>query len=81
MYPYDEKNNRITGEAVVLVLVGPKGKVTDVSVLQSSGNDALDRAAREALRKWRYEPLIEDGVAGEFVSIQRMNFTLTVKEK
>ena len=35
----------------------------DVEILRSSGHPGLDRAAREALRRWLFEPAREDGQA------------------
>src|ERR1700687_944190 len=48
-----EARQEATG--VLLVPVGADGNVTDVAVAQSGG-EALDRAAIEALRQWKFTP-------------------------
>lgn len=51
------------GRVVVRVLVRADGAVGTVLMSQSSGNDALDRAAVEAASSWRFQPATRDGVA------------------
>jgi protein TonB len=43
------------------VHVGTDGGVIDVQVRQSSGSPSLDRAATDAVRKWRFKPATVDG--------------------
>ena len=38
------------------VLVDEKGRTKAIEVNQSSGHDLLDRAATEAIKKWRFVP-------------------------
>ena len=38
------------------------GKVSETSVVSSTGNHVFDKAALSAVRRWRFEPL---SVAGE----------------
>ncbi len=49
------------GRAVLKVLVRADGTVGDVLVLVSSGYSALDRAAVDAARGWRFRPATRDG--------------------
>lgn len=62
-YPLESRQLKEQGTVVLSVLVGPDGRVSDVSVSKSSGSFRLDRAARDAVRKWRWAPSIIDGVA------------------
>jgi len=55
VYPPEAMAARQEGTVVLLVTVGADGSVTDVSVAQSGG-EALDRAAIEALRQWKFTP-------------------------
>jgi protein TonB len=48
---------------VLLVQVDADGGVASVSVATSSGHALLDRAAREAVESWRFEPGRRDGRA------------------
>ena len=45
------------------VTVGTDGRAANVSVAQSSGVAALDRAALEAVRRWTFVPAAQDGAA------------------
>jgi protein TonB len=45
----------------VRVDVDAQGYPTDVSVETSSGNSDLDRAAKEAARRWTFNPATIDG--------------------
>ena len=68
-YPARALRMRETGTVRVLVAVGADGVPTDVSVESSSQSRDLDRAALEAVRKWRFRPAQRGGqaVAGSVV--------------
>jgi TonB family protein len=56
-YPHKLGRSRIGGTGVFRMTIDPKtGKVVDVAVVKSTGQDALDREARIALRQWRFKP-------------------------
>jgi len=50
------------GTVGVRALVRENGTVGPVDVVASSGSAALDRAAAEALKRWRFAPATRDGV-------------------
>jgi colicin import membrane protein len=52
-------------EVVLRVYLVPTGEVTEVLLLQSSGNDALDRSAEQAVWKVRHFPVPKDAVLFE----------------
>ena len=56
---------RHTEEVVLRVYLVPTGEVTEVLLLESSGNEALDRAAEQAVWKVRNFPVPEDAVLFE----------------
>ena len=49
------------GTVVIRALILSTGEVRGVEVVESSGSDALDRAAVEAVRGWRFAPAARDG--------------------
>ena len=49
------------GTALVIVHIGPDGVPTATEIAQSSGSRELDRAASQAVRRWRFEPAMADG--------------------
>ena len=64
--PQYPESSRISGEqGIVLVRakVGTSGAVTRVSLSQSSGYPALDRAAVEAVKGWKFHPASAAGIA------------------
>lgn len=63
VYPVDARRAHEQGTVKLLVLVGSDGKVSDIKVAASSGSDRLDRAALQAVRRWRWSPTIISGAA------------------
>jgi protein TonB len=55
-YPDIARQEGAEGTVIVLVTIDPDGSPSDVRVWQSSGNDALDRAAEQAARESTYAP-------------------------
>ena len=47
---------------VIVLDVDAGGHPIHVSVVESSGDDALDQAALNALARWRLAPALKDGV-------------------
>ena len=62
-YPLEALRNREQGTVILRVLVGTDGSVLGVEIEKSSGSRSLDRAAREAVAKWRFHPATRNGVA------------------
>lgn len=60
-YPEVARRKGWTGEVQLLVRVAATGGVDRISVHRSSGYSALDRAARRAVRLWRFVPASEAG--------------------
>jgi periplasmic protein TonB len=55
-YPSSARNLGIQGTTLLQVLVSDSGRVAEVVVKQSAGHPDLDRAAADAVRRWRFEP-------------------------
>ena len=62
-YPTAALRRGMEGVVTLLVTVDAGGKVTRVRVLEGSGHGLLDRAAQDGVRKWRFTPATEGGVA------------------
>ena len=60
-YPMDSRRAREQGTVVLSVLLSTDGRVSDISVARSSGFSRLDRAALDAVRGWRWSPVVRDG--------------------
>ena len=56
-YPLKVRSDGVTGSGVCVVSVDQaSGRVTGVSMEQSTGDSSLDRSAVRAFRKWRFKP-------------------------
>jgi protein TonB len=62
-YPAEAMRRNETGTVVVRVEVGTDGEPADISIARSSRSRALDRAAMQAVRQWRFRPAQRDGQA------------------
>jgi protein TonB len=58
-YPAPARASRIEGDVVIRATIDATGKVTNMQVV--SGPKALQQAALDALRKWKYEPATLNG--------------------
>jgi periplasmic protein TonB len=55
-YPASARRLGVEGTALLRVFVDAKGHVGEVVVKQSAGHPDLDRAATDAVRRWRFDP-------------------------
>lgn len=72
-YPPELACNDIGGKVLLQLAVGPDGRTESVRMLESSGQPALDAAAREAVQLWRFEPAT---TAGQPIA-SRLNVPMT----
>lgn len=73
-YPEAARKQRVEGVVELEVVVGKDGKVEDVKVV--SGHLALVQAAQDAVRQWRYDPLIAGGKPVVVVATVKVEFRL-----
>lgn len=62
-YPPEAARGGFAGVSVLLIRISETGQVADVQIEQSAGHPALDAAAVEAARAWKFAPAIENGRA------------------
>jgi protein TonB len=62
-YPLAARRKGIEGVVLLRVRIAADGTCSGVTVETSSGHEALDDAAVAAVRKWTFEPALEDGTA------------------
>lgn len=60
-YPARSLRRGESGEVMIRALVGTDGRPRQVEVARSSSHRALDRAAVQAVRRWRFEPATRQG--------------------
>ncbi len=56
VYPESARRQRIEGTTLLKVRISDRGLVEAVEIARSAGHPDLDRAAAEAVRRWRFEP-------------------------
>ena len=64
-YPQSARSRRQQGKVIVRVVLSTTGLPSSIDVLQTSGFEALDRAAVDAVRRARFRPYAENGIALE----------------
>jgi protein TonB len=76
-YPDRARREGREGQVLLRVLVDEQGKSKFVEVNRSSGSEALDRAAADAIKHWRFSPArYGDKLVESWVKIP-INFRLT----
>jgi protein TonB len=73
-YPPIAVRAQVKGVVILEAVVGLNGRVEDVRVLRSI--PLLDAAAIQAVRKWRYSPLLLNGTPERFVLTVTVSFSL-----
>jgi TonB family protein len=73
-YPQAAMDAKVQGAVVLQVTLDPGGVPTDVEVVESI--PALDAAAIEAVRQWRYEPTLMNGEPVPVAMLVTLTFSL-----
>lgn len=75
VYPEIARRAGVTGVVILEAVIDPHGNVTDVNVLRSI--PLLDEAAIDAVRQWKYEPTLLNGVPVPIVMTVTVRFGRT----
>jgi protein TonB len=78
VYPPMAVHSFMQGTVILEALVDEDGTVDEVQVLRSAGK-ILDEAAIDAVKQWRYEPLLLNGIRAPFILSVVLSFKLTTK--
>jgi periplasmic protein TonB len=62
IYPENARREGHEGRVVLRVLIDNQGKTKSVELNTSSGSKALDQAAIEAIKRWRFHPAYEGDI-------------------
>lgn len=79
VYPDLAAQARLTAVIILEALVETNGQVKSVSVLR--GAPLFDDAAIAAVKQWRYQPLLLNGVPTEFILTVTVKFNLNLTQK
>lgn len=75
-YPATALRAREEGTVLVRAEIDAQGNPTNVGIAKRSGSRDLDRAAMNAVRKWKFEPAMKDGKAVASTVQVPVDFTL-----
>ena len=75
-YPADAARIGAEGTVQLMISVSAQGVPMGVRIVQSSGNQSLDAAARRAVQLWRFRPAIEAGRPVPFDYVLNIRFAL-----
>jgi TonB family protein len=73
-YPREALQKKLSGEVRVRITVDTDGTVKTASIISSNPPGVFDRAALEAVRRWRYKPIEIDGTAVEGSALTNLIF-------
>jgi len=77
-YPLLAQHTNVQGSVVLQALIGPDGIIENLRVL--SGPAILAAAAQQAVREWRFKPIMQHGQAVESKAQITVNFTIRVAD-
>lgn len=76
-YPMNARQRGIEGWVVVEFTISTAGTVRDAEVVASEPGTIFDKAAVQAVRKWKYQPKIKDGKPIERAGVKvRLDFEM-----
>ena len=64
-YPQSALAQKVSGSVTVQFTVDVKGEPRDVHVIEATPPGVFDRAALDAIKRWRYAPVVVNGTAVE----------------
>jgi len=77
-YPLLAQHMNVQGSVVLQAIIGADGVIQDIHVL--SGPAILASAAQEAVREWRFKPVLQNGQPVETKAKITVNFTIKVAD-
>jgi TonB family protein len=74
VYPEDARAAKVEGAVIIEAVIDTLGKVQDARILRSV--PMLDQAAVDAVRQWRFEPVVIEGRPRPVIMTVTVNFRL-----
>ena len=62
VYPEEARVAGIEGKVIIKVAILFDGTIGNIEVLQSSGRDDFDQAAKECVKQWKFKPAMQSGI-------------------
>ena len=75
-FPVDARLDGIEGWVRFTYVIGRDGTVKSVEIVDAKPRNVFEPAVRKAVRSWRFEPILIDGVPAERQITQTIEFAL-----
>jgi len=75
-YPIESRRKHEEGTVVLSLVLGLDGSVQSISIARSSGVERLDKAALQAVRDWRWQPMMRNGAPVQVKGLVEIPFIL-----
>jgi TonB family protein len=75
-YPLNALQQHISGSVTLTYTVDVRGETRDIQVIEATPTGVFDEAAIDAVKHWRYAPMIVNGAAVEVPVTTRVRFEL-----
>ncbi|HEU4654803.1 MAG TPA: TonB family protein [Steroidobacteraceae bacterium] len=76
-YPLDARRRGIEGWVDIEFTITPQGDTDELIVRDADPRDVFEKAALDAVKRWKFEPVIKNGAATSQRAILRVRFTMT----
>jgi TonB family protein len=73
-YPLQARAGHIQGDVILHAIIDKEGNISELQVL--AGDDLLAQSALQAVRQWRYKPMLFDGEPAEVDTTITITFSL-----
>lgn len=80
-YPLRAQSRNIGGWVVIEFTITPTGSVVDAKVTNAKPKGIFDRAALNAIVKWKFKPKMDNGRAVAQRAVQRMEFNVDKRRR
>lgn len=77
-YPLLSQRSRVQGSVILEAVIGTDGAIEGLRVL--SGPSILTTAAQQAVRQWRFKPVLQNGIAVETKCRITVNFSIHISD-
>lgn len=76
-YPINALKRRVEGYVIMQFTIDTAGRPKDIQVIEAKPKRVFEKEAVDALKKWKYQPKVEEGVSVEqFGQTARVEFKL-----
>jgi TonB family protein len=76
VFPHEARSQNISGSVNVKILIGISGGVEKIEIVNAEPPGFFEKSAIESIKKWRFEPALNEGQAQASWISQKIKFEL-----